>query len=77
MAKKKPRKEEDDDVDFDEDSDEILDEYDDIAFRKTSHKHSSNARRRHEQLKEDRELERLLGNDYQDWDYGGDYVDWD
>ena len=73
MAKKKSVKDNDDfdeEVDASEAEDESFDDYEEIEFKKTSHKHSSNARRRHEQLKEDRALERLLSSDF---DYFDDY----
>lgn len=73
MARKKSVKGNDD---FDEAVDasgaeeDSFDEYEEVEFKKASHKHSSNARRRHEQLKEDRALERLLSSDF---DYFDDY----
>lgn len=75
MAKKKPATKEEDD-DFESLDEDILDEYDYMEFKKPSQKYHSNARRRHEKLKEEKELERLLGNDYNDWDYGSDYTDY-
>lgn len=70
MAKKKPVQEEDD---FDELPDDSFDEYEEIEFKKMSHKRISNARRRHEQLKEEKALERLLGDDFNDWDNNDDW----
>ena len=61
------------DDDFDEPVDDSIDEYEELEFKKTSRKRSSNARRRHEQLKEDRALERLLSGDL---DYFEDYNDY-
>lgn len=71
MAKKKSVKGNDDfDEAVDDSEENSFDEYEEIEFKKTLHKHSSNARRRHEQLKEDRALERLLSSDF---DYFDDY----
>jgi hypothetical protein len=61
MTKKK-RTEDDDD--FDEFEDDAFYDYEELEFKKTSPKHSLNARRRHEQLKEEKRLERLLNSDY-------------
>jgi len=71
MAKKKPTKVEEDfdeAVDDEETGDEALDDYEELEFKQVSHKPSSNARRRHEQLKEEKALQRLLNDDYSDWD---------
>jgi hypothetical protein len=70
MAKKKPAKEEEvfDDVDDDATDDDTLDDYEELEFKQVAHKPTSNARRRHEQLKEERALQRLLNEDYSDWD---------
>lgn len=71
MAKKKSVKDNDDfDEAVDDSEEDSLDEYDEMEFKKTLHKYSSNARRRHEQLREDRALERLLSSDF---DYFDDY----
>lgn len=56
-----------DEEDFDEPADDSFDEYEEMEFKKTPHKHTSNARRRHEQLKEDRALEQLLYGDFDDY----------
>ena len=69
MTKKKSVKDNDDfDEAVDDSEDALFDEYEEIEFKKTLHKHASNARRRHEQLKEDRELERLLSSDFDYFD---------
>ena len=72
MAKKKSIK---DDDDFDQPVDDLFDEYEEAELKKASQKYSSNARRRHEQLKEEKELERLLSADFDyfgDFDYSGE-----
>jgi hypothetical protein len=61
MATKNPTN---DNEDFDEPLDDAFDDYEEIEFKKISHKHTSNARRRHEQLKEERALELLLNDDF-------------
>ncbi|MDH5767307.1 MAG: hypothetical protein OEZ38_14930, partial [Gammaproteobacteria bacterium] len=71
MTKKKSTKNEDD---FDESIDDAFDEYEEIEFKKTSQRRSLNARRRHEQLKEDRKLEKLLSNDF---DYLDDFEEYE
>lgn len=67
MSKKKHTESEDD---FDEMEDDFYDDYEDMDIRKS--KHSTNARRRAEELKEERRLERMINGDYDDLD---DYVD--
>ncbi|MDH5611787.1 MAG: hypothetical protein OEY66_04960 [Gammaproteobacteria bacterium] len=63
-----------DDSDGDEDTfvgmdeDEALDDQDDDEDKEITARSQSDARRRLEQLKEDRELERLIKGDYYDWD---------
>jgi len=66
----------DDDDDFDEDDDadtdtegdvEILDDFEDIDDKVIAFKDPSHARRRLEQLREEKELERLLKGDFDDW----------
>lgn len=61
MAKNKPTSIDDDFEDMENDA---FDEYEELGFKKTSPKQSLNARRRHEQLKEERRLERLLNSDF-------------
>jgi hypothetical protein len=61
MANKKSTNTDDDFEDVENDS---LDEYEELDFKKISPKHSLNARRRHEQLKEEKRLERLLNSDF-------------
>jgi hypothetical protein len=58
-----------DDDDFDEeaDDDDMLDDYEDVENAPVSFKDSSAARRRLEQLKEEKALERLLKGDFDDW----------
>lgn len=51
-----------------EDDDEMLDEYEKIEDEKSIVDKYSDARRRLEQLREDKELERLLKGDFDDWD---------
>jgi hypothetical protein len=69
MAKNKSNAE-DDDYDDDEPVDDSLDDYEEIELKEIAAlKPALNARRRHEQLKEERALERLLRNDFYDWDY--------
>lgn len=74
MAKKKPTKEYDD---FDELPDESfvdpLEEYEEIEFKNNSHKRYSGSSRRYEKLKEKRGLNRLPGNDFNDWDNINDW----
>ena len=68
MSKSKHTESEDD---FDEMDDEFYDEFDDTDFKKS--KHTTNARRRAEELKEERRLERMINGDYDDLDdYGSD-----
>jgi hypothetical protein len=61
-----------DDEDFDDDvednDDPMLDDYEDIETKPVPCKDSSGARRRLEQLKEEKALERLLKGDFYDWD---------
>ncbi|MCG6939272.1 MAG: hypothetical protein LJE83_14015 [Gammaproteobacteria bacterium] len=58
----------DNDDDFEDiDNDDFYDEFDELDFKKSSPK-SSNARRRHEQLKEDRRLERMINGDMDEYD---------
>jgi len=64
-----------DEEDFDEPTDDSFDEYEEIEFKKTSHKHTSNARRRHEQLKEDRALAQLLNGDFDNYSEFDDLYD--
>lgn len=61
MAKNKPTSIDDDFEDMENDA---FDEYEELGFKKTSPKQSLNARRRHEQLKEEKRLERLLNSDF-------------
>ncbi|MCW8854821.1 MAG: hypothetical protein OQK76_10035 [Gammaproteobacteria bacterium] len=57
------------DDDFDAgDDDEMLDEFEEIDDEKIVEKVHSDARRRLEQLREDKELARLLKGDFDDWD---------
>lgn len=64
-----------DDIEDDEDEDtfvgmeedELLDEQDDEEDKEVTARSQSDARRRLEQLREDRELERLINGDYYDW----------
>lgn len=61
-----------DDDDFDDDGEadgegEILDDFEDIEDKPVSLKDPSHARRRLEQLREEKELERLLKGDFDDW----------
>lgn len=51
-----------------EDDDEMLDEYEKIEDEKSIVDKYSDARRRLEQLREDKELERLLKGGFDDWD---------
>jgi len=55
-----------DDDDFDEDT-EIHDDYEDIEIKPPVFKDSAAARRRLEQLREEKALERLLKGDFDDW----------
>jgi len=65
----------DDDDDFDDDEGdadgvgdgEILDDFEDIEDKQVILKDPSHARRRLEQLREEKELERLLKGDLDDW----------
>jgi hypothetical protein len=65
----------DDDDDFDDDDSaadtdgdgEILDDFEDIDDKVISFKDPSHARRRLEQLREEKELERLLRGDLDEW----------
>lgn len=58
-----------DEDDFDEEAvDEELDDYDAEEQKLISFKDSAAARRRLEQIKEERALERLLKGDFDDWD---------
>jgi hypothetical protein len=58
-----------DEDDFDEEAvDEDLDDYDAEEQKLISFKDSAAARRRLEQIKEERALERLLKGDFDDWD---------
>ena len=65
----------DDDDDFDDDDSaadtdgdgDILDVFEDIDDKVISFKDPSHARRRLEQLREEKELERLLRGDLDDW----------
>lgn len=66
----------DDDDDFDDDEDgdadtdsdgDLLDDYEDIDEKPMQFKDPSHARRRLEQLREEKELERLLKGDFDDW----------
>lgn len=58
-----------DEDDFDEEvDDEELDGYDSEEDKLISFKDSAAARRRLEQIKEERALERLLKGDFDDWD---------
>jgi len=63
-----------DDADGDEDTfvgmdeDEVLDDQADEEDKEIAARSQSDARRRLEQLREDRELERLINGDYYDWD---------
>jgi len=50
------------------DNDETPDDFDDIENKPVSLKDSAVARRRLEQVMEERALERLLKEDYDDWD---------
>ena len=59
----------DNDDDFDAgDDDEMLDEFEEIDDEKIIEQVHSDARRRLEQLREDKELARLLKGDFDDWD---------
>lgn len=58
-----------DDDGFDEDTDdETLDEYEAEEDKLISFKDSAAARRRLEQIREEKALERLLRGDFYDWD---------
>jgi len=58
-----------DEDDFDEEVvDEGMDDYDTEPEKLISFKDSAAARRRLEQIKEERALERLLKGDFDDWD---------
>ena len=58
----------DDDSDADTVSDgDILDDFEDIEDKVISFKDPSHARRRLEQLREEKELERILKGDFDDW----------
>jgi hypothetical protein len=58
---------EDEDTFVGMDEDELLDEQDDEEDKEVTARSQSDARRRLEQLREDRELERLINGDYYDW----------
>lgn len=59
----------DDDDDYEaEDGDEMLEDFEDIEDPETVLVSHSDARRRLEQLKEEKELERLIKGDFDDWD---------
>lgn len=56
------------DDDFDDESDdEMLDDFEQVEIRQISFKDSAAARRRLEQIKEEKALERLLKGDFDDW----------
>jgi len=58
----------DDDSDADTDGDgDILDDFEEIDDKEITFKDPSHARRRLEQLREEKELERLLRGDLDDW----------
>ncbi|MDH5765337.1 MAG: hypothetical protein OEZ38_04905 [Gammaproteobacteria bacterium] len=58
----------DDDDDYDaEDGDEMLEDFEDIEDPETVLVSHSDARRRLEQLKEEKELERLIKGEFDDW----------
>lgn len=60
---------EDEDDDFDEvDDDEIVEDFEEIDDTVSELKYTANARRRLEELMEERELQRLLRGDIGDWD---------
>jgi len=73
MTKKQSTEDEDD---FEEFEDDEFDDYEELEFKKSSPKHATNARRRHEQLKEEKRLERLLNSDY-DYFEDDDLSDYD
>jgi hypothetical protein len=63
--------EDDDDGDEDTfvgmDEDETLDDQEEVESKEITARSQSDARRRLEQLKEEKELERLINGDYYDW----------
>ena len=62
--------EDDDDEEFDTGEDgEMLAAYEDIENKQKPVKSYSDARRRHEQLQEEKELARLIKGDIEDWDW--------
>ncbi|MDH5471919.1 MAG: hypothetical protein OEY87_03195 [Gammaproteobacteria bacterium] len=61
----------DDEDDFDEVDDEdgaMLEDFDEIDDKEIILKDYSDARRRLEQIREDKELERLIRGEFDDWD---------